>query len=170
MIQIETERLIIRDRTTSDLEDLHSILSDSKVMYYLPDIETVTKEESEENLKVSINEIQSKNRSKYFFDIYEKKTLEHIGEIGYTTEAARAVMDYAFTILNCYKVETDCVSENYASEKVMIKLGMKKETELRKHTLLRGKIYDRLEYGILKEDGIRCGYINKISEKKIFSN
>jgi RimJ/RimL family protein N-acetyltransferase len=37
---------------------------------------------------------------------------------------------------------------NYGSEKVMIKSGMIKETELKDHIILHNKLHDRLEYRI----------------------
>ena len=150
MIRIETERLIIRDRTMDDLFDLHSILSDSKVMYFLEDIQTYSLQESRENLFESVKETKVKNRNLFFWGIYDKKSQLHLGEIGftetgeedkgivlhlgyflkekfwgkgYTTEAAQAISDYAFSYLNCYKIETGCVKENVASEKVMKRLG-----------------------------------------------
>jgi ribosomal-protein-alanine N-acetyltransferase len=44
------------------------------------------------------------------------------------------------------------LKENNNSEKVMIKLGMKKEGELRKHQYHEGKWKDRLLYGLIKEE------------------
>jgi [ribosomal protein S5]-alanine N-acetyltransferase len=38
MINIETNRLIIRDHIEEDIESLHNLLSDEKAIHYLPDI------------------------------------------------------------------------------------------------------------------------------------
>jgi ribosomal-protein-alanine N-acetyltransferase len=162
-----------------DLEDLHSILSNPKVMYYLEDIQTHSLDESKENLMTSVQETKAEDRKLFFWGIYDRITEKHIGEIGftkileseegallalgyfikeefwkqgYTFEAAKAVISYAFEVLNCYKVETGCVKENEASEKVMIKLDMTKEAEIRKHSLVRGNLHTRLEYGVLREE------------------
>ena len=43
---------------------------------------------------------------------------------GYATEAAKALMDHAFEVLNAERVQAHCDSRNRASEKIMIKLGM----------------------------------------------
>lgn len=162
-----------------DLDDLHSILSNPKVMYYLEDIQTNSLEESKENLMVSVKETKAEDRKLLFWGIYDRISGKYIGEIGYTKileseegvllalgyfikeefwkqgftfEAAKAVISYAFENLNCYKVETGCVKENVASEKVMIKLGMTKEAEIRKHSLVHGNLHTRLEYGVLREE------------------
>jgi ribosomal-protein-alanine N-acetyltransferase len=179
MIKLETDRLIIRDHTEDDIVDLHKLLSDSKVMYYLQDLKTNGIEESESNLRVSINESNSDSRGKYFLAITDKKTNEYIGEIGVTklldskfgnkfelgyfilekywgkgivTESSRAVLDYCFNELNAMKVIAGCNKDNLGSEKIMKKLGMVKEAEFINHVVLNGKICDRVEYRMLKEE------------------
>jgi [ribosomal protein S5]-alanine N-acetyltransferase len=179
MINIETDRLIIRDHIEEDMDSLHNLLSDEKAMHYLSDIKTSTLDESKQNLYEAIKESHLENRTKYFFAIIEKATNNYIGEIGYTvvidcpygkvvnlgyfilpihwgkgfvTEAARAVMDYAFTSGNVIKIETGCIKENVGSERVMKKVGMIKEAEFVKHVLLHSKLYDRVEYRLLKEE------------------
>src|SRR5215471_6979159 len=84
MINLNTERLIIRDLCISDLENHHKLISDNNVMKYLQDIKTNSIEESKENLLRAINDIKSENRKLYFFLIENKLTNEFIGEIGYT--------------------------------------------------------------------------------------
>ena len=75
---------------------------------------------------------------------------------GIVTEASRAVLDYCFTELNALKVVAGCNKDNIGSEKIMKKLGMVKETEFISHTVLNGKLCDRVEYRMLKEEwGIR---------------
>ena len=179
MIQIETNRLIIRDHIKEDLIPMHELLSDKKAMFYLPEIRTENIEESRENLQLAIDEANATNRSKFFFAIIDKVTEEYIGEIGFTktsenkngnvmnlgyfikeiywgkgiiTEASEAVINYAFTNLNTVKIETGCVTENKGSESVMKKLGLIKEAEFKKHVLLESKVYDRVEYRLFKEE------------------
>ena len=69
MIRLSTERLIIRDPLSTDINDWHRLLSDSKTMYYLPDTMTRSLDESRHNLEVAVNETQNPNRTKYFFAI-----------------------------------------------------------------------------------------------------
>lgn len=179
MIKIVTDRLIIRDHVENDLNDLHSLISNEKVMYYLPEIRTKNIEASKDNLENAIVEAKSSCRKKYFFAIIDKTTEKYIGEIGFTklidadegcvmelgyfinddwwgqgivSEAAKAVIDYAFSELNAIKIETGCIVDNVGSEKVMKKLGMTKEAHYIKHVLLDNKLFDRVEYRMMKEE------------------
>ena len=182
MIKMETSRLLIRDHVEADIDSLHKLLSDEETMYYLQDIRTKTLDESKQNLYEAIKESRLNNRTKYFFAITMKETNEYIGEIGFTvkidcshgkvaelgyfilpgywgkgivSEAAKEVIDYAFDKCNVIKIETGCIKDNIGSESVMKKLGMIKEAEFKKHVLLDSKLYDRVEYRLLKEEWLK---------------
>lgn len=179
MVRLETDRLIIRDHVESDISSLHKLLINEKAMYYLPEIQTNNMDESKQNLYEAIKESKLENRTKYFFAIILKDTNEYIGEIGFTvlinceygkivelgyfikpifwgrgvvTEAAKEVIKYAFDQADAIKIETGCIKDNIGSEKVMKKIGMIKEAELKKHVLLDSKLYDRVEYRLLKQE------------------
>ena len=68
---------------------------------------------------------------------------------GLTTEAARAVMDWAFDTFGLAKVLARCDAGNIGSWRVMEKLGMAREGRLRAHRLLRGERRDEFIYGAL---------------------
>lgn len=177
-IVFETERLIIRDHEGDDLEMLHTLLSDAKAMHYLEHMRTYTLEESLDNLKIALEHSVMAHRKKYYFAIIEKTTNQYLGEIGYdliesndrghiyemgyflkpdfwgrgyATEAGSACVDYAFKNLNAHKIVMGCLIENVASEKVMIKLGFKKEGELKKHQYHHNAWKDRVIYGKLRD-------------------
>lgn len=179
MIELETERLMIREHVEEDLYNLHELLSDSKVMYFLDDLKTSTLEESKENLEVSISESQKQDREKYFLAITDKLTRAYIGEIGVTrllkseygntfemgyfilekwwgkgivTEASSQFLDYCFKELGAMKVIIGCNKDNQGSEKIIKKLGMIKEAEFIHHVVLHGKLCDRVEYRMLKSE------------------
>ncbi len=71
---------------------------------------------------------------------------------GYCTEAARAVIVYAFTTLDLFRVHAHHFSCNPASGQVLRKLGMKHEGCLRRHILKWGQFEDIEMYGILREE------------------
>ena len=50
MTTIHTDRLIIRDHIAEDLNNLHKLISNNEVMFYLPEIMTKTLEESNKKL------------------------------------------------------------------------------------------------------------------------
>lgn len=178
-IKLETERLIIRDHFESDLESHFRLMSDNQTMYYIQDIKAKDIEDSKENLRIAIDEIDSIQRSKYFLKIVDKANEEHIGEIGYTvlgktpvgkiaemgyfiyakhwnkgyvTEAVKRVLEHAFVENDIYRIKTGCIKENVGSERVMQKCGMTKEAEFVKIQWLDGKMRDRVEYRLLKEE------------------
>ena len=83
-IWLETERMVLRDHRPEDLASHHALLSDPDDMYYLPEIQTHSLEESEKDLRESIREIGRPDRKLYFLRMEDKRTGELIGETGYT--------------------------------------------------------------------------------------
>ena len=179
MIKLFTDRLIIRDHDYNDLENHHNLISDNIVMYYLQDIKKNSVEESRDDLIKTINDMKSKDRKYYFFIIENKINNEFIGEIGYTvldntpygkfielgyfinknywnngytTEALKRVIEFAFEENNVYRIKTGCIKENIGSEKVMQKNGFIKEGELREYIYHDGKIKDRVQYRLLRSE------------------
>jgi ribosomal-protein-alanine N-acetyltransferase len=71
---------------------------------------------------------------------------------GFASEAARAVVDYAFEGLALERVWARADPLNLASVRVLEKLGMQREGLLRSHVLRRGERADRVYYGILRSE------------------
>lgn len=71
---------------------------------------------------------------------------------GFTTEAARAVMDWCFRHYPVHRLYAWCDPRNTGSWRVMEKLGMKREGLLREHLLEDGEFRDQLYYGILRSE------------------
>lgn len=71
---------------------------------------------------------------------------------GYATEAARALADYAFSTLKIHRLHAITRSANTGSWKVMERLGMKREGQLREHETQDGERVDVLYYGILRSE------------------
>ncbi len=71
---------------------------------------------------------------------------------GYCTEAARAVVRYAFETLELARLVAVHFAGNEASGRVMRKLGMTQEGVLRKHVLKWGQRIDLVCYGLLREE------------------
>ena len=71
---------------------------------------------------------------------------------GYATEAARVVVEYAFSTLNLARVHAHHFTRNPASGKVLRKLGLKYEGCRRQHVLKWGQLEDIEMYGILREE------------------
>ena len=71
---------------------------------------------------------------------------------GYTTEAARAVVDYAFRAGGINRVFACHFTSNPASGRVLLKIGMQHEGTMRQHIVKWGERVDVDYYGIVRED------------------
>ena len=152
---LETERLYLREMTSSDFPSLCKILQDEKAMYAYEG--ALDDEEAQEWLDRQISRYQ-----KWGFGLWAvilKETGEMIGqcglsmqpwkegellEIGYlfqrvfwhqgfAIEAARACKDYAFEVLDAKEVCSIIRDTNTASKKVAIRNGMEKKDTWVKH-------------------------------------
>ncbi len=155
--RIETERLILRPYVMADAPDLQRIASDPKVLEYLPD-DPLSLEEVEGIITWSIGCHKSNSKEKLHklnlailseeteqligwcglgpadwdqnqIEIYYTIASEHWGK-GLATEAAIALKDYAFEIIELEKLVGIVATDNLASNKVLQKLGMKYEGQL----------------------------------------
>ncbi|MBR2993107.1 MAG: GNAT family N-acetyltransferase [Clostridiales bacterium] len=141
---ITTERLVIRPVEIDDCEAIHRYAGDPSIdmMMFLPN---ETFEETQKFVEFAVSEwakeepedmefvvllngeiIGGVNLETEIAGIYEIGWIfrEDMRGKGYATEAAKALMDYAFDVLKAEKVQAHCDSRNQASEKVMKKLGM----------------------------------------------
>lgn len=82
--------------------------------------------------------------------------LEYWGK-GFCTEAAAAVLRYAFAELGLARVHAAHFARNPASGRVMQKLGMQLEGRRRQHVKKWGKYDDSVIYGILREEWLKAG-------------
>ncbi len=173
-ISLETNRLTIRDNEEKDLQNMHTLLSNKQAMYFLNDISTETIEQTAQNLNSAI-----KNADGHYFCIEKKDTNEYIGQVGYTiveenplgkvvhmgyfilpqhfnkgytTEAVKKVLEFAFLHDGCVRVNIACYSDNVPSRKVMEKVGFRKEAEKIGAQYHDGKMKNRVEYALNKEE------------------
>ena len=144
---IKTKRLILRPVQAGDEAEIHEYAGDKDItmMFWLPND---TYEETCEFVKRNVAEWQSADQSDFEFVILynnriiggcdadlghsEDRSYATLGWIinkqyrnmGFASEAAEAVMDYAFENLGIEKVYAQCDINNPASYKVMMKIGM----------------------------------------------
>jgi ribosomal-protein-alanine N-acetyltransferase len=72
---------------------------------------------------------------------------------GYATEAARALIDFAFGTLGCHRLVATCQPENVASWRVMEKLGMRREAHFRRGLYQKsGEWWDEYFYALLADE------------------
>lgn len=75
----------------------------------------------------------------------------HWGQ-GYATEAASAMLRFAFVDLDLRRVVATCVAENVASTRVLERVGMRLEGRLRDDRWFKGRWWDTLLYGVLARE------------------
>jgi [ribosomal protein S5]-alanine N-acetyltransferase len=78
-------------------------------------------------------------------------SVKHWGQ-GYTTEAARRVLQFGFETLDLNRIYATHFAGNPASGRVMQKIGMIYEGTLRQHIIKNGQPLDIVYYGILRSE------------------
>jgi len=71
---------------------------------------------------------------------------------GYGTEALKIMVDYLFLSKDAMRIQVQTDLRNVASQKIIEKVGFKKEGTLRKNFFMRGELRDCYIYSILREE------------------
>jgi len=71
---------------------------------------------------------------------------------GYCTEAVQIMVDYLFLSKETVRIQASVDPRNVVSQRVLEKVGFKKEGTLRKSLFLKGKWTDLSVYSILREE------------------
>jgi len=71
---------------------------------------------------------------------------------GYCTEAVNLMVDYLFLSKEIRRIQAQTDLRNVASQKVLEKVGFKKEGTLRRNFFTRGEWRDAYIYSILREE------------------
>lgn len=169
-MHIETERMVIREFTPGDVEDLQEILGDDETMKLCEPAYSYEKtrkflEEFCIGRRGALAAVQRES-GKVIGYILFKSIEEDVCEIGwffnrrywrqgYAYEACAKVMEYAFEVLNVHKIIAETI-DTVKSVKLMVKLGMVCEgiqrSQARDNAGNRADLYC---YGILREDRIK---------------
>ena len=172
---INTNRLSLRWISAEDVDDVYTIYSDPEVMRYwstppLADRNAASK---------LVSEIQEsfKRRELLKWGIALRKDDTLIGSVtlfhpdfthrraeigyalgrahwgqGYMLETLKAVLTYAFEVLEFHRIEADVDPRNVASIRTLERLGFQREGYLRERWQVNGEIQDALFYGLLRPD------------------
>jgi RimJ/RimL family protein N-acetyltransferase len=172
-LPIHTERLLLRRFTYDDIPALQQLVAQPSVQRVTPEIEP-----TEPGLREYVERQGAYlpfEQEKVFDLAVERKedgaliglvTLvceedrqgaigwafgaEHRGQ-GYATEAARALIAYAFGCLGLARIEAETSSGNERSWRLAERLGMQREGHLREATVQEGQWLDTYVYGIEAE-------------------
>jgi len=151
MREVETERLLLRQFTIDDLDDLYFIYSHPDLSKYLSNEQPLRLDQTRAAINSIIESWQQHNFGVWAV-VYKKhrKLIGHCGlkflentpevQIGYLllkdywrrglgTEAAAAVLKYGFEVVKLERIVAIAKPENIASRRVMEKIGMKYEKD-----------------------------------------
>ena len=172
MITIETERLVIRNYTLTDRDDLGEFMLQrvDKEFEGYPDFtkDKIDTEIESRSVSDEFLAVELKENHKVIGNIYlgnrdfNSKELGYVLNVkyqgkGYGSEAALATVRHAFS-KGVHRIYAETAPANICSWKLMEKIGMKREAHFRKnvsfHTDADGNpiYWDTYTYAILAED------------------
>lgn len=165
---IETERLLITRYDKKYLDDLCLFLLDEKQMHYIPehfrDRDSVSKfmEESQDKFYLVVLKKEDKVIGHLSFEPFFSDHSYEIGWVfnqaytkcGYAYEAAYALLNYGFSVLNVHRVIATAQPENTASWVLMEKLNMRREAHFKKCIPYHDTWWDEYYYAILESEWI----------------
>ena len=169
---IETERLLLKQITNDDVNEVFELRSNPETMKYIPRPLVKTTEDALEHIAMIEEKILSntginwgitlKGSSKLLGIIgyYRMQPENYRAEIGYMllpqfhgqgiiTEAVKRLITYGFNDLKLHSIEAVIDPENRASEKVLQKCGFAKEAHLRECEFFEGKFIDKVIYSLI---------------------
>lgn len=174
---METERLKLRPFNRGDVDAVFAYRSLPAVARYLFD-DPMSHEECAEAVRLRAGQIAFAGEGdKILLAIERKADSRLIGEVsliwrsiadeqaeigyilhpeaqgqGHATEAAQALLAFAFGQVRLHRVYARCDARNAASAKVMARLGMREEAHLHEHAFVKGRWDEELIFSILDRD------------------
>lgn len=175
-MQLETERLILREFVEGDWREVLAYQSQPLYLRYYP-WEGRKAEEVQAFVQRFIDQQKDRPRTKYQLVIEHRESgclvgncgirlsspSTHEGDIGYelapdqwghgyATEAATAMLAYGFQTLGLHRISAECIAENIASIRVLERLGMSLEGRLRDKERFGHRYWDVLSYAISRHE------------------
>ena len=170
-----TARLRLRPPTETDADDLVALMSDAHVLRYwdappwsdpgrVERFLSVSRQQAEEGTGARL--VIEEGRDGTFLGWCTLQGWNHdhrrasLGYClaapawghGYATEAARALLTWAFATLDLNRVQAEVDTRNPASGRVLEKLGFRLEGTLREDCVVDGVVSDSWVYGLLRRD------------------
>lgn len=174
-VPLETDRLVLRRTVKSDIDEFFFIQLNPNIRRYLgtnrlgDDLEKNRKYFDEEKYNelnyyrwTIVRKEDDKILGCIYLNIHDEKARtagidywirEDAWGNGYTTEASRKILNFAFNTLNINRIESCGGKDNPGTYKVMEKIGLKYEGERKEGIFYYyGGLEDLVLYGITKEE------------------
>ncbi|TWT13209.1 GNAT family N-acetyltransferase [Planomicrobium sp. CPCC 101079] len=172
---LETERLMLRKLALEDMEDMFEYASEPIVSRYVPWEVHKSPEDTKAFLAFMMESYEQKKKLTWAIELKSDKKMigtidfinwmpkRHKAELayilshnywgkGFMAEAAGALLAYGFGEMELNKVEAPIGLENLQSQRVVEKLGMKREGIARQHIIIKGRFVDLAMYSLLKSE------------------
>jgi ribosomal-protein-alanine N-acetyltransferase len=184
-IQIETQRLILKNYCENDLKNIRKLKSDPMVWKFSTKCATTKTQDAKVHLE-SILRNYGENKCE-FQAIFLKDTGEYIGEAGilsfnnqnkrsvvgynlifdfwangYATEITKALVKHLFEMEKVERIEALVGDGNGASRKVLEKSGFVQEGLMRNFAYINNKFINVYYYGMIKEDYIKLNELHNL--------
>lgn len=175
-VRIETERLVLRDYEEADWRAVLAYQSDPRYLRFYP-WKSRSEQDARDFVRMFTDWRNERPRRRFQLAVTlrdggeavgscglrRKPDGEHEADIGYevaprlwgqgyATEAARAMVAFGFGELGLHRLSSWCIAENTASARVLEKLGFKLEGRLRQNEYFKGRRWDTLLFGLLREE------------------
>ncbi len=170
---IATERLVLRELTLDDVPALHAIISLPEVVRYQTEDPV-----DEEGTRAVIERIRDAATvtPRLVFDFAMMHGADFVGRVGmkrgedpriaslwfevapahhgkgYATEAARALLGFAFEDVGLHRVAGDCDPRNPGSARVMERIGMRREAHFVQNIFIKGEWCDSVVFAMLASE------------------
>ena len=176
-VKLTTKRVMVRELSESDWEDVHAYASDSEVVKFLPWGPNSEQDTHDHIKRAMITRLEDPPRQAYHLGLVLKATGKLIGGcgiqiadpdhlqawIGYVMhrdywgqgfgkEGAAALVEFGFRELKMHRISGKCDVQNIAAICVMEKLGMQREGHFREHKFMKGRWRDSYVYAILDRE------------------
>ena len=176
-IEIETERLILKDYCENDLEYIYRLKSEPLVWKFSTKIATNEIEDSKNLLEIVLKNYDKNKQD--FQALFLKDSVKYIGEAGilsfniqsnravigynllpeywnngYATEITKALVKYLFEDTETERVEALAMEANKASTKVLEKSGFVLEGLLRNYAYINKQYFNVCYFGMIRHDYI----------------
>ena len=174
---IRTARLDLRPHRRDDLEDLFAFHSQPDVVQYVP-WPVRDREQTRIALEGKLGQGEVTEPGQWLVLAMElRETSTVIGEVllkwesesnrqgeigfalhaafqgrGFAAEAARAVLRLGFEDLDLHRIVAVCVDANTKSIRLLRRLGMQQEANLRDNVFFKGQWANQLVYGLLEDE------------------
>jgi len=174
---IETERLVLRAYTADDYDALHAIVSRTDVNRFLY-TEPRGHDETAELLGRKLGNTELIDEDDHISAaVCLRETGELVGDqmlrwvsvehrrgeigfmfhpdhqgLGYATESALPLMDWGFTVCGFHRIIGRLDARNFASARVLEKLGMRREAPMIENEWVKGEWQSGIDYAILERE------------------